>query len=91
MLKDVLDQRLQPSTDQVWDELIKIATACLHANPQSRPTMLMISRQLSSSIVQIPTIISPGQLVWAKIIRLLCLLQTYVIAFDVESDPRREK
>ncbi|KAF3963154.1 hypothetical protein CMV_012435 [Castanea mollissima] len=65
LLKDVLDQRLQPPTGQVWDELIKIvtiATACLDANPQSRPTMLMISRRLSSSIVQIPTTVSPGQL-----------------------------
>uniref|UniRef100_A0A7N2N6B0 non-specific serine/threonine protein kinase n=1 Tax=Quercus lobata TaxID=97700 RepID=A0A7N2N6B0_QUELO len=68
LLKDALDQCLQPPTGQVRDELIKIvtiATACLHANPQSRPTMLMISRWLSSSIVQIPTTVSLGQLVWA--------------------------
>ena len=68
LLKDVLDQRLQPSTGQVRDELIKIATiatACLHAKLQPRPTMLMISRRLSSSIMQIPTTVSPGQLVWA--------------------------
>ncbi|XP_075639903.1 uncharacterized protein LOC142611687 isoform X1 [Castanea sativa] len=66
LLKDVLDQHLQPPTGQVRDELIKIVTittACLHANPQSRPTMLMISRQLSSSIVQIPTTVTSGELV----------------------------
>ncbi len=66
LLKDVLDQRLPAPTGQVQDELIKIvtiATACLHANPQSRPSMLMISKRLSSSIVQIPIAVTPGELV----------------------------
>lgn len=48
-LKDVLDQRLSPPSSHFEDELfniLKFATACLNANPQSRPTMQVISQRL---------------------------------------------
>ncbi|XP_030946069.1 MDIS1-interacting receptor like kinase 2-like [Quercus lobata] len=48
-LKDVLDQRLAPPPSHFEDELInilKFASACLNANPQSRPTMQVISQRL---------------------------------------------
>jgi serine/threonine protein kinase len=65
-LNDILDQRLSPPTVQVEDELKKIvncATACLRANPQSRPTMHMISQTLSaSSTLQILSTVTPGEL-----------------------------
>ncbi|XP_038716340.1 MDIS1-interacting receptor like kinase 2-like [Tripterygium wilfordii] len=45
--EEVLDQRLAPPSPDVVDEVImvvKIATQCLDANAQSRPTMHMISQ-----------------------------------------------
>ncbi|KAK1564442.1 hypothetical protein Q3G72_003306 [Acer saccharum] len=50
VLKDVLDQRLPIPPPQVQDEVIQmlnIAITCLHANPQSRPSMNMIAPLLS--------------------------------------------
>jgi hypothetical protein len=64
-LKDISDQRLSPPTAEVEDQLKKIvtcATACLCQNPQSRPTMQMISQMLSASTVNIPTTVTPEEL-----------------------------
>uniref|UniRef100_A0A5B6ZUR8 non-specific serine/threonine protein kinase n=1 Tax=Davidia involucrata TaxID=16924 RepID=A0A5B6ZUR8_DAVIN len=50
LLKDVLDQRLSTPRMQVAEEMVfiaKLAFACLHCIPQSRPTMRQVSMELS--------------------------------------------
>ncbi|KAF8029045.1 hypothetical protein BT93_E1652 [Corymbia citriodora subsp. variegata] len=56
LLKDVLDQRLSPSRLRLQDaqdvvSIAKLALMCLQADPQLRPTMEQVSRELR---VQVP-------------------------------------
>ncbi|PRQ19822.1 putative protein kinase RLK-Pelle-LRR-XI-1 family [Rosa chinensis] len=47
MWEDMWDDRLEPPTGKVLDEVVTILTlaiACLHENPQFRPTMYEVSR-----------------------------------------------
>ena len=57
LLKDVLDQRLSLPINRVAREVIsiaKIAITCLHAIPQSRPTMQQVSQELSTQKSHLP-------------------------------------
>ncbi|XWS74575.1 hypothetical protein CRYUN_Cryun01aG0010200 [Craigia yunnanensis] len=49
LLKDVIDQRLSPPANQVANNVAsaaKLAFACLHLNPQFRPTMRQVCQAL---------------------------------------------
>ena len=72
LLKDVLDQRLEPPRNRVARIVVsiaKLAFACLETNPQSRPAMQQISRELSierSPLSEMFDKITLGQLlVWS--------------------------
>ena len=57
LLKDVLDQRLSLPINRVAREVLsiaKIAITCLHAIPQSRPTMQQVSQELSTQKPHLP-------------------------------------
>ncbi|XP_071933376.1 MDIS1-interacting receptor like kinase 2-like [Coffea arabica] len=50
-LKDLLDQRLlypNQEIEKILMSILKLARECLHADPQCRPTMLLISRSMSA-------------------------------------------
>lgn len=57
LLRDVLDQRLPPPTDQEMNEVIStvmLALECLRSDPQSRPTMYCVSQELSA--MRVPSV-----------------------------------
>ncbi|GMJ00743.1 MDIS1-INTERACTING RECEPTOR LIKE KINASE2 [Hibiscus trionum] len=51
LLKDLLDQRLPPPTDQVAEEVVFVVTiglACIRPMPESRPDMRFVAQELSA-------------------------------------------
>ena len=57
LLKDILDQRLPPLTDQELKEVtstVMLALACLRSDPQTRPTMYHVSQELSA--MRVPSV-----------------------------------
>lgn len=53
MLGDMWDDRLEPPTGKILDEvntILTLAVACLHANPQFRPTMYEVSQIITMPI-----------------------------------------
>ena len=52
LLNDVMDGRPSPPVNQAADGValaVKLAFACLHVHPQSRPTMQQVARVLSKN------------------------------------------
>ncbi|XXG89825.1 hypothetical protein AAC387_Pa12g1734 [Persea americana] len=57
LLKDILDQRLPPLTDQELKEVtstVMLALACLRSDPQTGPTMYHVSQELSA--MRVPSV-----------------------------------
>ncbi|RWR96558.1 putative Leucine-rich repeat receptor-like protein kinase family protein [Cinnamomum micranthum f. kanehirae] len=57
LLKDVLDQRLPPPTNQEMEEVastVMLALACLRSDPHSRPTMYDVSKE--QSVMRVPSV-----------------------------------
>ena len=51
LLKDVLDQRLDPPTGQLAEEvvfIVKVALACARTDPASRPAMRFVAQEISA-------------------------------------------
>ena len=51
LLQDILDQRLDPPTGELAEEIVfvvKIALACTRANPESRPSMRLVAQEISA-------------------------------------------
>jgi serine/threonine protein kinase len=51
LLKDILDQRLEPPTEQLAEEvvfIVRIALACTRVNPESRPSMRSVAQEISA-------------------------------------------
>ena len=68
LLKELLDQRLKLPSDQVAEKVItavKLAFACLHLSPQSRPSMKQVSVELTKQMPALQSslnVITVGQL-----------------------------
>lgn len=53
LLKDILDERLSPPTDNVNEQVVlvlNVALACTNAHPDSRPSMRTVAQELSANI-----------------------------------------
>ena len=51
LLQDTLDQRLEPPTGDLAEEIVfvvRIALACTRANPESRPSMRSVAQEISA-------------------------------------------
>ncbi|MED6138883.1 hypothetical protein PIB30_078716 [Stylosanthes scabra] len=52
MVKDILDSRIRlplcQRDDQAIVQVVRLALACLHSNPNSRPSMQQVAHELSN-------------------------------------------